>query len=88
VEGGFAHFGDFELEADRLLRINIFYEGKGSARRQHLCRVDVRRGKQSRFERVEIYFFDVGNGGDQNACKTGRGRVVDNAGRDDEDNEG
>jgi hypothetical protein len=62
-------------------------KGTRSARRQHLRRVDVRRGKQTRFERVEICFLDVGDGGDENACKTGWGRVVDSACGGDEDDE-
>ncbi|KAJ7917576.1 hypothetical protein B0H13DRAFT_2442080 [Mycena leptocephala] len=71
---------------ERYMYLDV-YEEKGSARRQHLRRVDVRRGKQTRFERLEIRFLDVGDGGDQDACKTEGGRVVDNAGRDDEHKE-
>jgi hypothetical protein len=38
-------------------------------------------------ECLEIYFFDAGDGGDEDACKTGRGHVVDNACHDHEHEE-
>jgi hypothetical protein len=56
-----------------------------NAQRQHLRRVDVRRGKQAGLERLEIYFLDVGDVDNEDACKTGRGHVVDNAGHDGKD---
>jgi hypothetical protein len=62
-------------------------EQRTNVRRQHLRRVDVRCGKQTCLERLEIYFLDAGDGGDEDACKTERGRVVHNACRDDQDAE-